>query len=178
MALPCARRGDPSQVVMFKAALGASATAALVWMSGEPVPVLAAALGLLAVGATGYGLSLRLYLLAQRTFGAARTGSVFAFAPFIGVLLAFALGDRSAGGLMEVGGVLMLGGVALHLLEHHEHDHPHNPMHHEHAHEHNDAHHTHTHDPMPIGSHSRNHPHEALHHGHTHVPDVRHQHVH
>jgi hypothetical protein len=35
-----------------------------------------AALALLAIGATGYGLSLRFYLLAQRAFGAARTGSV------------------------------------------------------------------------------------------------------
>ena len=48
-----------------------------------------------AIGATGYGLSLRLYLLVLRAFGAARTGSVFAFAPVIGALLAIALGDRS-----------------------------------------------------------------------------------
>ena len=40
-----------------------------------------AAVGLLVIGATGYGLSLRFYLLAQRAFGAARTGFVFAFAP-------------------------------------------------------------------------------------------------
>ena len=48
-----------------------------------------------AIGATGYGLSLRLYLLVLRAFGAACTGSVFAFAPVIGALLAIALGDRS-----------------------------------------------------------------------------------
>jgi hypothetical protein len=52
----------------------------------EPLPKLTAALDLLAVGAIGYGLSLRFYLLVQRAFGAARTGSVFAFAPFIGAL--------------------------------------------------------------------------------------------
>ena len=40
-------------------------------------------------------MSLRLYLLVLRAFGAARTGSVFAFAPVIGALLAIALGDRS-----------------------------------------------------------------------------------
>ena len=40
----------------------------------------ARALGLLTVGATGYGLSLRFDPLAQRSLGAARTGSVFAWA--------------------------------------------------------------------------------------------------
>jgi drug/metabolite transporter (DMT)-like permease len=85
---------DPGQVVLFKAALGSTATACLAFLSGEPLPGLWPALGLMAVGATGYGLSLRFYLLAQRAFGAARTGSVFAFAPFIGAFLAFALGDR------------------------------------------------------------------------------------
>ena len=77
---------DPSQVVMAKAALGSLATATLAVSFGEPLPSLASMLGLLAIGATGYGLSLRFYLLAQRAFGAARTGSVFAFAPFMGAL--------------------------------------------------------------------------------------------
>ena len=67
---------------------------------GESLPAPGAALGLLAVGATGYGLSLRFYLLAQRAFGAARTGSVFAFAPFIGAALAVAMGDQSTSWLM------------------------------------------------------------------------------
>ena len=65
-----------------------------------------AALALLAIGSTGYGLSLRLYLLAQRAFGAARTGSVFAFAPFIGALLAITLGDQTLSIGIAAGGVL------------------------------------------------------------------------
>ena len=98
---------DPSQVVMAKATLGAVVTAALAVSTGEPWPSLSAALGLLAVGATGYGLSLRFYLLAQRAFGAARTGSVFAFAPFIGAAVAFGFGDRPAGLLMLLGLTLL-----------------------------------------------------------------------
>ena len=65
---------DPSQVVMAKGALGAAATALLAWVAAEPWPRAATAVALFAVGATGYGLSLRFYLLAQRAFGAARTG--------------------------------------------------------------------------------------------------------
>jgi ABC-type nickel/cobalt efflux system permease component RcnA len=134
---------------------------------------------LLAVGATGYGLSLRLYLLAQRAFGAARTGSVFAFAPFIGAAVAFALGERSAGWLMALGGGLMLAGVVLHLAERHEHPHTHEAMEHEHAHRHDDGHHTHTHPVMPEGgSHSHRHAHEPMTHAHAHAPDVHHRHRH
>jgi drug/metabolite transporter (DMT)-like permease len=169
---------DPSQVVMAKASLGAASTACLAMLWGEPLPSLAAALGLLAVGATGYGLSLRFYLLAQRAFGAARTGSVFAFAPFIGAAVAFGFGERSAGWLMLLGGVLMLAGVLLHLAETHGHEHSHEPMEHEHAHRHDDGHHTHAHDVMPTGSHSHVHCHEPLTHAHPHAPDVHHQHRH
>ncbi|RQO83927.1 DMT family transporter [Acidovorax sp. FJL06] len=169
---------DPSQVVMAKATLGAAATAALAVGMGEPLPPLSAALGLLAVGATGYGLSLRFYLLAQRAFGAARTGSVFAFAPFIGAAVAFGFGERSAGGLMLLGGALMLAGVALHLAESHGHEHTHEMLEHEHAHRHDDGHHLHTHDAMPQGSHSHSHVHEAMTHAHAHAPDVHHLHRH
>jgi ABC-type nickel/cobalt efflux system permease component RcnA len=133
---------------------------------------------LLAVGATGYGLSLRFYLLAQRAFGAARTGSVFAFAPFVGAALAFALGERQAGGWMVAGALLMLAGIALHLAERHAHEHVHEPMEHEHAHTHDDGHHAHRHDPMPAGAHSHWHRHEPTTHAHPHVPDEHHRHRH
>lgn len=56
---------DPGQVVMAKPTLGNLATAALALVAAEPWRIAGAALGLLAVGATGYGLSLRLFLLAQ-----------------------------------------------------------------------------------------------------------------
>jgi drug/metabolite transporter (DMT)-like permease len=169
---------DPGQVVMGKAVLGVIATSALASLTREPWPALTAVLALLAIGASGYGLSLRLYLLAQRAFGAARTGSVFAFAPFIGALLAIALGDRSLSWGMAVGGALMLAGVALHLVESHGHEHVHEPMAHEHAHTHDDGHHTHRHDPMPAGPHSHPHQHEPVRHAHHHVPDAHHTHRH
>lgn len=169
---------DPGQVVWVKATLGALATAGVAAFLGEPRPGLPAALGLLAVGATGYGLSLRFYLLAQRTFGAARTGSVFAFAPFIGAGVAFMLGDRSGSVLMGLGGLLMLIGVMLHLMETHGHPHVHDALIHEHAHRHDDGHHTHLHDVVHEGTHSHPHQHEPMTHTHAHVPDAHHVHRH
>jgi drug/metabolite transporter (DMT)-like permease len=169
---------DPGQVVLFKALLGSAATAVLAFAWREPLPSVTTAIALFAVGATGYGLSLRFYLLAQRAFGAARTGSVFAFAPFIGAALAVGLGDRSFTALMLLGSLLMLAGVVLHLAESHAHEHEHDSFEHEHAHRHDDGHHTHTHDPMPVGPHSHRHRHEPLRHSHAHVPDAHHSHEH
>lgn len=169
---------DPGQVVLAKSLLGALATAVLALAAREPLPGAGATAALLAVGASGYGLSLRLYLLAQRAFGAARTGSVFAFAPFIGALLAAALGDRSVSWGMGGGGLLMVIGVLLHLAESHGHEHEHEAMEHEHAHTHDDGHHVHTHEPTPAGPHSHWHRHAPMRHAHSHVPDVHHTHRH
>lgn len=169
---------DPGQVVLAKASLGACATTAIAWLLGEPVPGLGAVAALLGIGATGYGLSLRFYLLAQRAFGAGRTGSVFAFAPFIGAAGAFAMGSRTVTGMLILGGVLMLAGVVLHLLEDHAHEHEHTPLEHEHAHRHDDGHHLHSHEEMPVGEHSHPHHHTALRHAHPHVPDAHHLHAH
>ena len=169
---------DPGQVVAVKGALGALVTALIAWGSREPLPSPGAAFALLAIGATGYGLSLRLYLYAQRGFGAARTGSVFAFAPFVGALTAYAMGERGLGVGVVAGGALMVLGIVLHLLETHAHDHLHDGLDHEHAHVHDDGHHLHDHDAMPAGPHSHRHRHDGLRHGHAHVPDEHHLHTH
>jgi drug/metabolite transporter (DMT)-like permease len=169
---------DPGRVIVGKAVLGAAATSLLAVAFGEPLPPPSAAVGLFLIGATGYGLSLRFYLLAQRAFGAARTGSVFAFAPFIGAALAVGMGDRSISGWMALGSLFMLGGVLLHLTEAHAHAHEHEVMEHEHAHVHDDGHHDHLHDPMPEGPHSHLHRHGPVRHTHPHVPDAHHGHDH
>lgn len=169
---------DPGQVVLAKSALGATCAAAVGLALGEALPALASAGGLFLVGAVGYGLSLRFYLLAQRTFGAARTGSVFAFAPFVGAIAALALGDRSGSWLMLAAGGLMAVGVWIHLAERHEHAHRHEALVHEHAHTHDDGHHDHRHDPMPSGPHSHRHVHAPMQHAHPHTPDLHHRHAH
>jgi drug/metabolite transporter (DMT)-like permease len=169
---------DPGQVALGKAVMGAPATGVLALLVGEPRPARSAAAALLVIGASGYGLSLRLYLLAQREFGAARTGSAFAFAPFVGAVVAIGLGDRSLSWGMATGGALILAGVALHLAESHAHEHEHDAIEHEHAHTHDDGHHDHVHDPMPVGPHSHPHRHAPIRHSHPHVPDLHHVHRH
>lgn len=172
---PLAER-DPLAVVAAKGALGATLTAIAALIAGEPLPRLVPALALLACGATGYGLSLRLYLLAQRRIGAGRTGSVFALAPFVGAAFAIALGDRAPGPWTAVAAALFATGVILHVTERHHHPHVHTPIDHDHAHRHDDGHHLHAHDPPVIGEHSHAHHHDAIDHDHDHAPDLHHDH--
>ncbi len=169
---------DPGQVIMLKGSLGALLTFVLAIASGEPQPPLLPAVALFLVGATGYGVSLRFYLLAQRAFGAARTGSVFAFAPFVGAVVAVLMGEAPGGPWMYGGAALMIAGIFLHLMERHSHEHEHHPLEHEHAHSHDDGHHRHLHAPMPGTTHSHAHFHAATRHTHAHVPDEHHLHRH
>jgi drug/metabolite transporter (DMT)-like permease len=174
---PLAER-DPFAVIAAKGALGAAFTATAAVIAGESLPPAREALALLACGATGYGASLRLYLGAQRAIGAARTGSVFAVAPFVGAALAIALGDRNLGATTAVAAACFALGVYLHVTEHHAHHHHHGALDHDHPHRHDDGHHFHVHDPPVAGEHSHPHRHDALDHDHEHAVDVHHDHTH
>jgi drug/metabolite transporter (DMT)-like permease len=169
---------DPVHVVASKGALGATVTGIAALALHESRPTAFAIGALLACGATGYGLSLRLYLLAQRHIGAARTGSIFAIAPFVGASVAWLLGDRSAGAWTLVSAGLFGLGVVLHVTERHRHAHLHLEIEHEHSHRHDDGHHDHEHVPPFLGEHSHSHHHYRLEHEHEHAPDVHHEHVH
>lgn len=168
---------DPAAVVAAKSALGATLAACVSLALGEAWPAMLPMLGLVVVGGVGYGMSLRLYLRAQRALGAGRTASVFASAPFCGALLAWALGEP-VGLYALVAGAIMVVGLVIHVTERHAHWHAHEVVEHEHAHRHDDAHHDHTHAVMPAGEHAHAHRHEPVAHGHAHVPDLHHGHGH
>ncbi len=129
------------------------------------------------LGALGYGLSLVLFVHALRNLGAARTGSLFATAPFAGAAAAVALGDPLSWPLMAAGGAMALG-VALVSVDAHDHEHVHDPVEHEHLHSH-DEHHRHDHEGSEGAEpHSHSHRHDRLVHSHPHVPDLHHRHRH
>jgi len=166
-----------ASVVLVKAGAGATLAAALALALGEPWPTAARAAALLACGATGYGVSLRLYLAAQRALGAGRTASIFAAGPFAGAIVAWALGEPT-GPLVLAGAAAMALGVLLHVTERHRHPHHHPALEHTHEHTHDDGHHDHVHDPMPRGAHTHAHAHAAVSHEHEHLDDLHHEHDH
>jgi len=170
-------------VVSGAKAIGASIPMLALWAivgerTGSP-----GVLGLLAVGAVGYGVSIGLDLFALRQLGASREAVVFATAPFVGAAVGLLLGDE-LGAAGVVAGVLMALGVAVLLREDHDHPHRHERLEHAHWHTHDDGHHDHDHPPdLRVvtgrrGRHLHHHVHEELVHSHPHVPDAHHRHAH
>lgn len=168
----------PIQVVAAKSGAGALLSALMATFLGDALPSVTNAIVLLGCGALGYGVSLGLYLGAQRRIGAARTGSTFAIAPFIGAASAWLWGDRQIGSVTGISAALFATGVYLHATERHRHRHIHEPLEHSHVHRHDDGHHDHTHDPPAVGEHEHWHRHETLEHEHEHAPDIHHRHSH
>ena len=170
---------DPRAITAVKG-LGAGACAALIaWQTGAPLPPpKIVGIGLV-LGAISYGSSLVLYVRALRGLGAARTGALFATAPFVGAIVSFGLLGERPGWVHLGAGILMAGGVALLTLgAAHAHEHEHDPLEHEHLHTH-DEHHQHEHaggeGPEP---HSHPHRHAPVRHAHPHAPDLHHRHRH
>ncbi len=176
---PLAER-DPRAVVLAKTCLGASLSLVAALASSARMPSNGSLSGLVVCGAVGYGASLRLYLVAQRVLGAARTGSIFAFAPFVGAVIAFAMGARDDAALKAVAAILFVAAVILHVTEKHGHAHSHATLLHEHAHRHDDEHHDHVHRAHDSGADLHNHVHEHVprEHAHPHGSDVHHDHEH
>jgi hypothetical protein len=129
------------------------------------------------VGFFGIGVSLVMFMLGLRHLGSARTGAYFSLAPFIGAVLAVAIFRDAISPQLVIAGLLMGGGLWLHLAERHEHEHVHEALEHEHLHVH-DEHHQHAHDGPVTEPHSHRHRHVALRHQHPHYPDLHHRHSH
>ncbi len=110
-----------TRVVRAKSLVGVAASAIVALASGEPRPPLVASALLVAFGALGYGVSLRLYLRSQRNVGAARTASVFSIAPFFGAIVAIAMGERGDLVALASAAALLAAGVALQATERYEH---------------------------------------------------------
>ncbi|MCE1191622.1 MAG: EamA family transporter [Acidovorax sp.] len=162
-----------------KGLLAGIVNCAIALLLGARLPGAQTTLMAMAVGLTGYGISLVLFVLALRGLGAARTGAYFSTAPFIGAAVSLLLLGEAASPAFWMACALMGWGVWLHLTEDHAHEHTHEPLEHTHAHAH-DEHHQHAHDPGvdTTAPHVHWHRHTALRHKHPHYPDIHHQHSH
>jgi len=169
---------DATWIASAKGLVAGSVNLALAFMMGASVPPLPNLAGALVVGFFAYGVSLALFVVSLRHLGTARTGAYFSVAPFMGAMLALALGDPLTVTLL-IGGALMALGIWLHLTERHEHLHRHEVLEHDHEHIH-DAHHQHEHDVYvaPGTKHRHMHRHMPLTHFHAHFPDAHHRHRH
>ena len=86
----CTRRlseKDPLQIVVVKGLGSGTGSIIIGLILGERITVWWSVLAVIGVGFVAYGLSIFLYVYAQRDLGAARTSAYYAVAPFIGAFL-------------------------------------------------------------------------------------------
>ena len=167
------------ETVTIKGCCSGAGSLAVALTLGEPLPELVWLPVILLMGFVSYGLSITLYILAQRELGAAKTSAYYAVAPFLGAGFSVVLlGERPGLLFWEALAMMALSAFLTArdtiLLQHthphtHEHTHPHRHgelLHtHAHAHEHthlhvhreDEARHTHTHRDLP----DHDHPHAS-----------------
>jgi drug/metabolite transporter (DMT)-like permease len=174
---------DPMETVVIKG-LGSGTLALIFSLTMEKTQfTLSFALFALIMGAVSVGLSVYFYILSQRILGAARTSSVYAVAPFIGVTLSFIIFGDTPVPSFYLALILMLIGIYLSVSEKHSHFHTHRLQTHEHIHSHKDSHHQHPHNNETLETqepnvHSHKHSHSENPHAHEHLPDLHHIHSH
>ncbi|MDD5328917.1 MAG: DMT family transporter [Sulfuricella sp.] len=170
---------DATWIASLKGLIAGPVNLALAFFAlGAKLPAWSHLAGAMLVGLLAYGVSLALFVVGLRHLGTARTGAYFSIAPFLGALLAVAMGEPVTAPLLLAGSLMALG-IWLHLTERHEHEHTHEALEHEHEHVH-DEHHQHPSDvPVAPGiKHSHRHRHDPLTHTHAHFPDAHHRHDH
>jgi drug/metabolite transporter (DMT)-like permease len=132
----------------------------------------------LLIGATGYGLSITMWVKGARDLGAARAQVIFAAAPFIGAAIAWSVFQEGVSNRQVAAVAVAAVGVGFSLFSGHEHDHRHEEFVHDHEHVHDDGHHDHLHDDSFTGRHGHRHHHHERVHAHPHTPDLHHRHDH
>ena len=144
---------------------------------GETIPGILWLLAAMALGFVAYGLSINLYIQAQKDLGAAKTSAYYSIAPFLGVAFSFFLPGETVGiqffaglAIMVIATVFMVKDT-IHLQHDHEHAHIHT-----HKHSHGDV--THSHEHSHHHSHTHIHGEDENAHGHDHGNDIPHDHQH
>ena len=102
---------------MLKGLVAGGVNLALGLAVGGRLPGVADTAAALVVGAVGYGASRALFVAALRGIGAARTGALFAIAPFVGVVVAIGVFDGAVPRWLAPATALTAAGLALHLTE-------------------------------------------------------------
>ena len=117
----CTRKLSQNNPILIVAVKGlGSGVISLVigFLLGERVGGIEAAMLAMVVGFFTYGLSIALYIRAQRNLGAARTSAYYAASPFIGAVFSFLLLGERPNGLFFVALVLLLAGAFFTLSDH------------------------------------------------------------
>ena len=151
------------EIVLLKGIFSGGGSFTIAMVLGEKIPEMIYIAIVMLLGFVAYGLSIFLYIRAQRNLGAAKTSAYYAVAPFIGSLLAFVVNGEKLAVEYFIGLALMLVGTVFvvydTMINHHLHGHTHTIVH-----THNGVTHTH----MITHEHEHNHFGNEEGHGHKH----------
>lgn len=117
------------QIVVLKGVFSGGGAFLVALVLGEALPSLAYVLPAMALGFVSYGLSIFVYIRAQRTLGAAKTSAYYAIAPFVGALLSLALLGEPLTPTFLVALVIMATGAVLVVVDTLAHSHAHEHSH-------------------------------------------------
>ena len=151
---------DPIEIVTIKGCFSGLGSIIIALIIGEKFPDLIWLFTVMLLGFIAYGLSICLYIIAQKHLGAAKTSAYYSVAPFLGVAFSMLLLHERptlqfyiAFLIMIIATIIMVKDTIT--LQHtHEHEHIHS-----HEHRHGDIVHTHVH--------SHKHTHLHIHKGET-----------
>ena len=161
---------EPAMIVMIKGFIAGVFSLFLGYAIGEPLPSPAIIPAALIIGCAGYGFSIFFVIRSLRVLGSARTGALFASAPFIGLLISLPIPGEGPGIQILPSLPLMALGAWLIATEEHGHPHLHSLLRHDHRHRHDDGHHVHEHEGETPGvEHAHPHLHKPEIHLHPHT---------
>ena len=167
-----------AEIVTVKGLFSGAGSLIVALILGEPFPTFQMAFFALLLGFAAFGLSIFLYIRAQKELGAAKTSVYYAAAPFIGVLFSLVIFRELPGWRFLPALALMLAGTYLSVTDTIRLQHTHTHSHvHTHAHVHGGVTHTHPHE----HAHTHLHVHGAEtgeQHTHAHAALEGHDHVH
>lgn len=151
------------EIVMLKGIFSGGGSFSIAMIIGETVPAVKYIVVVMLLGFVAYGLSIFLYIRAQRDLGAAKTSAYYAVAPFVGAFLAFIVNGEKLTVMYYIGLLFMLIGTAFvvydTIIKYHLHGHTHTIVH-----RHNGVTHTH----LIIHEHEHNHFRNEEKHEHKH----------
>jgi len=108
---------DALQIAMVKGLFSGIVNISIALKLGQSLPPLSILAPTSLVGFLGYGVSLLFFVLALRHIGAARSGTYFSLAPFVGAGVSVVSGMMPLNRQLLIGGLVMGIGVTILLME-------------------------------------------------------------
>ena len=165
------------EIVIIKGSFSGLGSLIIALALGERLPTAWLTAAVLLLGFLSYGMSINLYIRAQKDLGAAKTSAYYAVAPFLGVGFSLLLIGERPGAQFYLALMVMVLGTLLIIKDtvSLQHTHPHRHSH-AHAHRHGNLSHSHPHSHWHKHLHTHGADSDAHSHSHRDLPGHEHAH--